>query len=113
MYRMQLAEREEFRYPPFTRLIRIYIKHQERERVAGAAGELASLLRKHSGYMVLGPEAPMVARQESLYILSILIKIERRGSPSAVKRIITETVTAVINGGRWKGVRIFPDVDPL
>jgi primosomal protein N' (replication factor Y) len=110
---MQLAEREEFRYPPFTRLIRIYLKHQERERVSGAAGELASLLRKYKGFKVLGPEAPMVARRETLNILSILIKIERTGSPAAVKRIITDAVTAVTRGGRWKGVRVFPDVDPL
>jgi primosomal protein N' (replication factor Y) len=113
MYHMQLAERDEFRYPPFTRLIRIYLKHQDRDRVTGAAADLASRLRKRSGFMVLGPEAPMVARRETLNILSILIKIERSGSPAAVKRIITDAVTSLIHGGRWKGVRVFPDVDPL
>lgn len=113
MYQTQLAEREEFRYPPFTRLIRINVKHQEKERVEGAAGELALLLRSLSGFKVLGPEAPLIARRDTLNILSLLVKIEKTGSPSKVKKRISEAMAKVISGGRWRGVRILPDVDPL
>lgn len=113
MYQSQLAERREFNYPPFTRLIRIYIRHRHRTTVSECAAALAAQLRISFGNRVLGPEFPLIARLQSYYIMSVIIKIERERPARQAKKIITGIINQVINSGAWSGIRIYTDVDPL
>ena len=111
MYNQEIEEREKYGYPPFYRLIKITVKHRERERSAEAADELGKLLKKQLGARVLGPETPAIARIKNLYINQLMIKFERKISPVKLKEFIRETVGKFNNQPHFKSVRIVLDVD--
>ena len=75
MYRSQAEERKIFGYPPFTRLIRINIKHKEWARLNEFSGLLGSSLKETFANRVLGPEAPVITKIHTWHIKTILIKI--------------------------------------
>ena len=62
MYAEQMQERQLFRYPPFYRVINIYLKHRDDRTVEAASAYLSNLLRSHFPSDLLGPERPLVAR---------------------------------------------------
>lgn len=66
-YEHELAERNRYNYPPFVRVIYIYIKHKDRAAVSTMACEFASRLRKLLGNRVSGPDEPYVASAVALY----------------------------------------------
>lgn len=111
MYNQEIEEREKYGYPPFYRLIKLTIKHRERERSAEAADELGRLLKKQLGGRVLGPETPAISRIKNLYINQLMIKFERKISPLKLKEFIGDTVGAFNNQSHFKSVRVVIDVD--
>lgn len=112
MYRDQLEERKEFAYPPFTRLIRIYIKHKDREVVSSAAELMAANLRKVLGDRVLGPEFPPHARIQNLFIKSILLKTDKRTSYGRTRLLIKKNTALLLKKAGFSSLRIYSDVDP-
>ena len=59
-YRSLIAERQQFHYPPYYRLIYVYLKHRYDHVVETAGIEMASTLRNWFGARVLGPDKPAV-----------------------------------------------------
>lgn len=111
MYEQEIEEREKYGYPPFYRLIKLSIRHKEREKSAEGADELAGLLKKKLGARVLGPETPAISRVKNMYINQILIKYERKISPNKLKTFLRETVGKFNNQPYYKTTRIVIDVD--
>jgi len=112
MYQNQLEERKEFHYPPFSRLIRIYLKHRNRAVVTGAAEIMAANLRKFQGTRVLGPEFPPHSRIQDLYIKSILLKTDKSKSYMYIRELIKRNASALHQNKEFSSVRIYSDVDP-
>ena len=112
MYKSQLAERKDFNYPPFTRLIRIYLKHRKESVVTAAADILASNLKKSLGGSVLGPESPPHSRLQNRYIKSILLKIERNISFRYTRELISRNSKVLLDRNEFSALRIYSDVDP-
>lgn len=112
-YQDQLAERELFRYPPFYRIIYIYLKHRQQDVVDEAAGTMATALREAFGGRLLGPDAPPVARIFSLHIRKMVLKVENGASVSAVRRYLRAVQQQVLGDVRFRSVTIYYDVDPL
>lgn len=113
MYETQCKERELFHYPPFYRLIRLSIKHRHPQTCKDAAYFLANNLRPVFNKRLLGPNDPLIARVQNLYIKQILIKLELNISPEKAKALVSETISSMLKNARFKGVRINIDVDPL
>jgi primosomal protein N' (replication factor Y) len=112
MYESQMEERRLFSYPPFTRLVKITIRHKERALLNEFAAMLADDMRRSLGNRVLGPEFPVISRIQLWYIKNILIKIEREKPLAAAKDMIAESIERI---GMTKGagaLRIDVDVDP-
>ena len=113
-YRHELADRRQFGYPPFVRLIHIYLKHKDDAVLGEVAVRYANLLRQTFGNRVLGPERPLVARVQTFYIRQIVLKMELQASMPKVKQIlrnIYEQMLAI--DSRTKTVRLYYDVDPV
>jgi primosomal protein N' (replication factor Y) len=108
----QLEERALFGYPPFTRIIRIALKHRDLDELNATAARLAETLRRHLGNHVLGPEFPMVMQVQKWYIKTIMIKIDSTLSPSKVKEMIRRGMEAELKSARKGLLRIQADVDP-
>lgn len=113
MFSTEINERKHFDYPPFFRLIRIDVRHPEQAGAMAAAERLAFLLKQSLGERVLGPEQPLISRIRNQYIQSILLKIERQEiSIAKVKDFIRETILYFGAEKKYKGSRIYIDVDP-
>lgn len=113
MYEAEIIEREQYHYPPFTRLIKLTIKHFDEGTSKRAATHLAEKLTAHLGKSrVLGPEPPLVERVRNQFLFDILIKLEREKiNFKAAKSFIQEKVIDILTDKTIKGVHIVIDVD--
>ena len=113
MYKTQLAERENYGYPPFTRLIQLVLKHKNQSLLDNAAEFLALELRKSFGSRVYGPEYPIISRINNWYQKNILLKIERKASVSKGKEIILQAIQTLNSHSDYHSVMVNKDVDPM
>lgn len=113
MFMTETKERKHYLYPPFYRIIKLDVRHTDRQQAVDAATRLANLLREQLGDRVLGPEPPLVSRVRNHFIQTITLKIERGNvSIQRVKELIRQAVTLFGMEKQHKGVRIAIDVDP-
>ena len=113
-YQHEMADRKQFGYPPFTKVINIYLKHRDDATVGELAVRYCSLLHQVFGARVLGPMAPFVARVQNLYIRQITLKMETGASMAKVKKILRDLYEQMLAAdARMKTVRLYYDVDPV
>ena len=112
IYADQVGERELFGYPPFCRLIYIYIKGRYERDVAHTAEAMGNALKRLLGNRVLGPEAPAVARVQSLHIRKIMLKAEQAVKVAQVRRCLREIEQELSSQGLLNTVALSYDVDP-
>ncbi len=111
MYQAQIAEREAFCFPPFCRLINVYLKHRKDEVVDHAAQHFAALLRPYFKEGVLGPDRPLVSRVQTLYIRKVMVKVPLTFPVQGVRRTLLEARAAVLKYDVYKSVTIYFDVE--
>ena len=111
-YRHELEERRAFNFPPFSRIINIYVKHREASTTAECASLLASALRQVFGNRVCGPQEPPVARIQSLYIRKIMLKAETGISMKQVKQILRDQYVNLASNPLMRSLTVYYDVDP-
>ena len=113
-YNLEIAERQRYAYPPFTRIVNIYMKHRNEDVLTEMSAMFSQMLRQVFGTRILGPEAPMVARVQQLFIKQIVLKIEVAASMSKVKEFLRKIYADfVARDSRAKGCIIYYDVDPM
>jgi len=112
MYERELEHRRAHGYPPFTRLVRLVMKHRDEARAIATADALASVLRTGLGDRVLGPEPPPVARIRDLHLRGILVKLDRNAYRSG-KDFLREAIDRVFAMPEHRAVRLVIDVDPM
>lgn len=112
LYAEQAVEREYFRYPPFSRLIYVYIRGRDEAAVVHAAEAMAQGMRRCFAERVLGPEAPAVARVQSLHIRKLMLKAEPSLGVSQVRNCLYEVQQSLAKQGLLHGVMLYYDVDP-
>lgn len=113
MYQMEMNERQQFKYPPFYRVVRLDVKHKNAEVLFHQAEYLGNALKKQFGDRVLGPEFPLINRIRNYYIKTIIIKIEKEGTSMVrVKNILKEAILQFQTEKISKGSLIRVDVDP-
>ena len=114
-YEFEVAKRNQFGYPPFTRLIKLVCKHKEDALAADAALALKQTLEKKVGCWISAPAQPPVNRVRNQYIWELLLKLPKASAQTQrVKQAIQESITAVQQSkSQFRSVRIFADVDPV
>jgi len=113
MFRSQLQERQQFKYPPFYRIIEIQLQHKDTQFLYAAANEFAVELRKKLGNRVLGPEYPIVSRVKNFYLKNIMVKIEKSEKAHQIKDFIRQTIDNFKTKSKYKAARVVVDVDPV
>ncbi|MCH5242260.1 MAG: primosomal protein N' [Muribaculaceae bacterium] len=111
-YDNEIEERRKYAYPPFTKIINIFIRNKNPEMCDKAAIDFTMALRKVFGDRVLGPEKPYVSRIASYYIQSIMLKMEVGVSMKKVKDILRQIYTSISQTPEMKSSVIHYDVDP-
>lgn len=112
-YDEQIDERQRFAYPPFTKIVNIYIKHKDERMVNSLAVNYVLELRKIFGNRVLGPEKPIVGRVANYYIQSIMLKIEANASMRKVKDLLRTVYERVSVDKNMRSAILYYDVDPV
>lgn len=113
MYSEQLEERELFKYPPFYRLVYVYLKHRKEDVLDQAAELMASCLRKGLEERVLGPDKPPVSRIQTLFIKKIVVKIELDASLAKVRAYLQQVQRFLTEDERFRSLLVYYDVDPM
>ena len=90
------------------------MKHRQEDVVIEMAVRYSNMLRKVFDIRVLGPEAPMVARVQNMYIRQMVIKIECGASMSKVKALLRNIHEQMLTAdSRMRSIRLYYDVDPV
>jgi len=113
LYHSLIAERQAFHYPPYHRLIYVYLKHKNDDTVNTAGLELGSRLRQWFGTRVLGPDKPAVARIKTLSIRKLVLKLENGLDIQKARQLITLAQQQMMQDKRYAQLQIYCDVDPL
>lgn len=113
MYRSVTAERKDFHYPPYYRLVYVYLKHRDDKVVANAANTLAFKLRLWFGERVLGPDKPSVSKVKSMNIRKIMLKLENGIDIKKVRQYLRMAHQDISKDKRFNSLTIYYDVDPL
>ena len=112
-YRSLIAERQQFRYPPYYRLIYVYLKHRQDAVVAAAGMEMGALLRQLFSGRVLGPDKPGISKVKSLSIRKIVLKLEPGLNMAEVRKYLALAQQQLLQAKRYSSLQIYYDVDPL
>ena len=112
LYLDQLAERQLFRYPPYYRLIYVYLKHRKESVLEQASDMMAQYLRSALGDRVLGPDKPPVARVQTLYIKKMIVKVEQTASMAKVRDYLLSVQHAIVEDERFRSLIVYYDVEP-
>lgn len=112
-YKAEIADRAKFAYPPFTKVINIFLKNKDVMACERAAVVFTMALRKTFGERVLGPEKPFVSRVATYYLQSIMLKVEAGASMKKVKDLLRQILASVAMNPDVKSSIIYYDVDPV
>ena len=112
-YRSLIAERQQFRYPPYYRLVYVYLKHRQDAVVEAAGMELGARFRQWFSGRVLGPDKPGISKVKSLSIRKIVLKFETGINMVDVRRYLALAQQQMLQDKRYSTLQIYYDVDPL
>lgn len=112
-YEALLEERRMFSYPPFHRLVYVFLRHRHDEVVESAGIEMGSRLRQGLGDRILGPDKPSIARVKNLHIRKIVIKLENGIDQKAVRLYLRTVQQQLLQDKRYAALQVYYDVDPL
>ena len=113
MYTMQMTERRQFAYPPFVRLIMMYMKHRNFATIDALSRDATLRLRQHFGTRVLGPDEPPVARVHNMFIRRVIVKLESTLPLSQARHLMQQVRTDLLSQRHYSSATIYFDVDPL
>ena len=113
LFDQQMQERELFLYPPFCRLMYVYVRCRHAEGADRLATDLGNALRAALAHRVLGPDVPNVGRVQALYIRKIMIKVGGADSWTKVKTCVAQRADALLASGRYGTAQVYYDVDPV
>lgn len=111
-YNREIRQRELHFYPPFVRIIYIYLKHRDRQELKRLSERYAARLTELLGNRVFGPDEPQVARVQNLYIRRIMLKIEVNASISKIKELLRQTYLDLHSDPAMRQAILYYDVDP-
>lgn len=111
MYKEQLNDRHNYKYPPLFRLIKITFKHRDFNKVNEGADWFAKYLKTAFKQFVLGPEFPPIARVRNQYQKDILVKIPPKDSLLKTKKYIIKIKNSFHSIQRYRAIRVVLNVD--
>ncbi|MDB4241777.1 primosomal protein N' [Polaribacter sp.] len=111
MYKEQLQDRWQYKYPPYYRLIKITLTHRDYNKVDKGINWLAKAFQQSFGEYVLGPTAPAVSRIRNRYIKNLVIKVPPKQSLANTKNQITKIKNTFEAVSDFRPIRFIIDVD--
>ncbi len=108
-----LLERQQYNYPPFSRLFEITLISKDVNEVNHLSNELFAFLKPHFPDNILGPEFPLISKIKNQYHKHILIKTSKQQSSTHLRQIIFTALNDLQNNYKNWRYRVSIDVDPV
>lgn len=109
--RKLLAERKQFGYPPFARIVKITMRTVDKDLLVKSSLQLGEQLRSRFGGRVLGPVSPLIDRVRDEYRVELMLKVEVEASFSRARAILREEIAKLRNDKAYRNIAIICDVD--
>lgn len=110
-YNKQVMLRQMFDYPPFVRIIDIYVKANDYNLCYRAVNALHKELFMSFGDQLLGPDKPPVSKVQKLYIQKLMLKLPIAQSMAESKKRILDAINNLKK--EYPTVFTVIDVDPV
>lgn len=111
-YQAQIAERQLFNYPPFSRLICITVKHEHLLGCEMAAEYIIKGVKEVEGVSVSGVVVPRVGWAGGMYIREVFVKVKDNNASATKRNIIARVSMLHKTKGYEHGIYTI-DVDPV
>lgn len=111
-YEWELKQRQEFTYPPYSKIINIYLRHNNEATLEAITLQYTAVLRHYFSSRLFGPDTPAVSRIAGWHIRVFMLKIEPGASMPKVKELLRRIHTSLCDIPGVKTMRIHYDVDP-
>ncbi len=111
MFKEQMDERYQYKYPPLQRLVKITLKHKDYTKVTTGADWLYKSLYNSFGSNILGPSSPAISRIRNQHIKTVLIKLPKENSLKQSKAIIQKIKNSFQSIADFRPIRFNIDVD--
>ncbi len=112
LYKMEIENRRNFFYPPFSRIIKITFKHKESATAEEAANMMVEGLKANYGAFITGPAEPLVNKIRNVFLWEILLKLPREAAVlTNCKLEIMQQIVIIQSNQTHRSVKITPDVD--
>ena len=108
-----LAERKQFGYPPFVRIVKVTMRTNNKELLVKSSLKLGEQLRNRFGRRVLGPVAPLIDRVRGEYRVELMLKVEVEASFSRARAILREEISKLRSDKSYRNIIVICDVDIL
>jgi primosomal protein N' len=110
----EIAARQQFFYPPYSRIIQITFRHRDKEVVQSAASLFANNLKGDFGKYLIGPAEPVIARVRNQFLMELMLKLPKDGHTISFAKHVIQQQTAILhNHPKFRSVVIIPDVDAI
>ena len=111
MFKEQMDDRHNYKYPPIYKLIKITLKHKDYNKVNTGADWLAKSLRQVFTKNVLGPEFPPISRIRNQYHKNVLVKIPKEQSLQKTKEAILKVKNSFHSVKDFRAIKVVVNVD--
>lgn len=111
MYKEQIYERQNFKYPPFFRLVKLTLKHRDFDKLKEGSMWLYNVLSQNLDMPVLGPEEPAINRIRNEYIRTIMVKIPVQKHLGNTKKNIAKVLMSFEAVPQYRAIKVKVDVD--
>ena len=108
-----LAERKQFGYPPFVRIVRIVMRSSNSKLLVESSMKLGEQLRNRFGRRVLGPVTPLIDKVRGEHRVELMLKVEVESSFSRARAILREEIARLREEKAYRNIVIICDVDTL
>ena len=108
----ELAQRKEFGYPPYVKLIKIKFRSRNRKILYDGSNWFANALKKNMKSKILGPEFPIVSKIKNEFLMNLLIKVKPEDKLFSIKNIISKILKKFSTYSQFRLIKTNVDVDP-
>ncbi|HXB90632.1 MAG TPA: helicase-related protein, partial [Puia sp.] len=111
-FQQEIVARQQFFYPPFSRIIQVTFRHRDKEVVGSAANLFANNLKTDFGKYLVGPAEPVITRVRNQYLMELMLKLPKDAKTISFAKHVTQQQTVILhNHPKFRSVVIIPDVD--
>jgi primosomal protein N' (replication factor Y) len=113
-FEREMRDRQQFFYPPLSRIVMVHFRHKQQEVVSDAARLFANFLTRDFGKFLSGPAEPVINRIRGQYLMELMLKLPKDSQTLSFAKHCIHQQTAILQSEKkFRSVTIIPDVDPI